>query len=54
MCFIFSSAKKIIESNEDKPGLILDYDKQGTIVGIEILNASKKMKNPSVVEYELA
>lgn len=29
------------ESDQDKPGVILDYDKDGKIVGIEILNASK-------------
>jgi len=46
--------KKIKESHEDKPGIIIDYDKDGSIVGIEVLDASKKMKNPSKVEYELA
>ncbi len=52
--YIFFSKNKIKESDEDKPGIILDYDKQGSIVGIEILDASKKMKNPAKVEYELA
>ena len=52
--YISFSKKKIKESDEDKPGIILDYDKQGSIVGIEILNASKKMKNPAKVEYEIA
>jgi uncharacterized protein YuzE len=32
----------------------LDYDKDGSIVGIEILDASKKMKNPTKVEYEVS
>ena len=48
------SDKKIKESDEDKPGIILDYDKDGSIVGIEILDASKKMKFPAKVEYEVA
>jgi uncharacterized protein YuzE len=42
------------ESDEDKPGVILDYDKDGNIVGIEILNASKRMENPRVLEYAVA
>jgi len=52
--YITFSEHKIAESDEDKPGIILDYDKAGSIVGIEILDASKKMKNPTKVEYEMA
>lgn len=48
------SKNKITESNEDKPGIIIDYDKDGFIVGIEILDASKKMKSPGKFEYEVA
>lgn len=52
--YIAFSENKIKESDEEKAGIILDYDKQGSIVGIEILNASKRMKNPTKVEYEVA
>ena len=51
---IVFSDNKIAESDEDKPGVILDYDNAGSIVGIEILDASKKMSNPLQVEYEAA
>ena len=34
----FSEAR-VEASNEDKPGVILDYDVRGNIVGIEILDA---------------
>ena len=44
----------IAESGEDKKGIILDYDRQNNIVGIEILNASSKLPQPNVVEYEMA
>ena len=47
---IFKSAD-IEESDEDKPGVILDYDKDGSIVGLEVLDASKRMENPRAVEY---
>ena len=39
------------ESDEDKPGVILDYDRDGNIVGLEILQASRRMTNPRAVEY---
>jgi uncharacterized protein YuzE len=39
------------ESDEDKPGVILDYDRQGNLVGLEVLNASKRVANPRSVEY---
>ncbi len=39
------------ESDEDKPGVVLDYDSEGNIVGIEVLDASKRMENPRVVDY---
>ena len=48
------SGAPVDESNEDKPGIILDYDKDGNIVGIEILNASKRMENPRALEYAVA
>jgi uncharacterized protein YuzE len=41
----------IEESDEDKPGVILDYDKDGNVVGIEVLNASQRVENPRGVDY---
>jgi uncharacterized protein YuzE len=48
---ILLSDNPIEESDEDKPGVILDYDKDGNVVGLEILDASKRMANPRSVEY---
>jgi len=39
------SDEKIEESDEDKKGFILDYSKNGNLVGIEVLNASKSSIN---------
>ena len=41
----------IEESDEDKPGVILDYDKDGNMVGLEVLNASQRVENPRSVDY---
>ncbi len=48
------SDEKIDESGEDKPGVILDYDKDGNVVRIEILKASQRIGNPRNIEFEVA
>jgi uncharacterized protein YuzE len=45
---------KIAESDEQKPGIIMDYDADGNMVGLEVLNASEKIGTPGNVTYELA
>jgi uncharacterized protein YuzE len=44
---------RIEESDEDKPGIILDYDDKGDVVGIEVLDASRRIENPRSVEYSV-
>ena len=51
---ILFSNRAIEESDEDKPGVIIDYDKNGNIVGLEVLEASKNIENPRSVEYAVA
>jgi uncharacterized protein YuzE len=51
---ILFSSQPIEESDADKPGIIIDYDKQDNIVGMEILQASKRMENPRSIEYAIA
>jgi uncharacterized protein YuzE len=41
--YIDLSSKSSTESTEVSPGIVLDYDDKGNIVGIDIDNASKKM-----------
>jgi uncharacterized protein YuzE len=52
--YIHLSEEKVVESDEDKPGIILDYDAIGNIVGIEVINASSKIPQPMIIEYEVA
>ena len=52
--YIRFSSLEIVESDQEKPGIILDYAEGGEIVGIEILNASKKMDEEKGILYEVA
>ena len=51
--YITLSEEEIEESIENKPGVIIDYDKEGNVVGLEILQASEKTTSPTSVIYEL-
>mgnify|MGYP001048693938 FL=1 len=52
LSMLFSSSP-VEESDEVKPGVILDYDAAGNVVGIEILDASRRMENPTAVELSV-
>ncbi len=45
---------KIIESDEVSPGIVLDYDENNQVVGIEMLNLSKRTSklNTRALEFE--
>jgi uncharacterized protein YuzE len=44
----------VAESDEDKPGIILDYDALGNLVSLEILDASRRAMVPTRIEYQVA
>jgi len=42
--YIQFKTEQVIESDEDKSGeMIIDYAQNGSIIGIEVLNASEKL-----------
>ena len=47
------SDKPVAESDEDKPGVILDYDAAGNLVSLEILDASQRVTVPTRIEYQV-
>ena len=47
------SDSDIAESDEEAPGIIVDYDDKGVVVGLEILDASKLVAEPQAVEYSI-
>lgn len=44
----------VAESDEDKPGVILDYDSNGNLVSLEILDASQRVNLPGKIEYQVS
>ena len=42
----------IVESDEDKPGVILDYDEYGDLVSLEILDASRRVTKAKKMEFQ--
>lgn len=44
--YVRLNERDIIESEQIRPGIILDYDEDGHVVGIEVLSASKRDTPP--------
>lgn len=49
---IILSETPVAESDEDKPGVILDYDAAGDLVSLEILDASKRVTEAKKLEFQ--
>jgi len=51
---VILSDAPVVESDEDKPGVILDYDAAGNLVSLEILDAASRVAVPTRIEYQVA
>jgi uncharacterized protein YuzE len=54
LSFILQENVSITESDEEKPGIILDYDGQGDLVSMEILDASRRVTEAKKVDFQIA
>lgn len=54
LSFVLRDGVRVTESDEDKPGIILDYDKDGNLVSLEILDASRRVTDARKVDFQLA
>jgi uncharacterized protein YuzE len=49
---ILKEGVTVAESDEDKPGVILDYDEHRDLIALEILDASRRVTDARKIEYE--
>ena len=43
----------VADSDEVREGVVLDYDAAGKVLGIELLNVSKRADNPREMAFEM-
>ena len=51
---ILKEGVAVAESDEDKPGVILDYDENGDLISLEVLDASRRVSEAQRVEFQTA
>jgi uncharacterized protein YuzE len=42
---------QVIESEEIRPGIVLDYDAEGRVVAVEIIDASEHLSNGADLQH---
>jgi uncharacterized protein YuzE len=51
--YIRLKAGTVAESDEVRPGVVLDFDAEGKVLGIEMLDVSLRTDNPRELAMEL-
>ena len=51
--YIRLRAGTVAESDEVRPGVVFDFDNQGRVLGIEMLDLSERTDNPRELVMEL-
>jgi len=51
--YIRLKAGTVAESEEVRPGVVLDFDAEGKVLGIEMLDVSERTDNPRELAMEL-
>ncbi len=49
--YVYLTDRPIKESEEVADGIVVDYDEAGRIVGVEILDASRRTEDPEVLKH---
>lgn len=52
LSIVLNTDAVVVESDEDKPGIILNYDRNGNLVSLEILDASTRVTETRQFEFE--
>ena len=52
LSIILKDDATVAESDEDKEGVILDYDEAGDLVSLEILDASRRVSETRKIKFQ--